>query len=37
MYSGLLIYPEGPLNPDQDPCQVSEMFRQQLTLLFKIR
>ena len=35
--SGLLIFPEGPLNPDQDPKNMSEMFRPFQTLLFKIR
>ena len=36
-YSGLLIHPEGPLNPDLDPSNISEMFRPFQTLLQKIR
>lgn len=36
-FSGLLIYPEGPLNPDMDPMNMSEMFRPFQTLLYKIR
>lgn len=36
-FSGLLVYPEGPLNPDMDPLSMSEMFRPFQTLLFKIR
>jgi len=35
--SGLVIHPEGPLNPDKDPLSISEMFRPFQTLLFKIR
>jgi len=35
--SGLIVHPEGPLNPDKDPMSVSEMFRPFQTLLFKIR
>ncbi|XP_041368411.1 lateral signaling target protein 2 homolog [Gigantopelta aegis] len=34
---GLLIYPEGPLNPDNEPWNMSDMFRPFQTLLFKIR
>lgn len=34
---GLLIFPEGPLNPDMDATSMSEMFRPFQTLLFKIR
>ncbi|ELT87597.1 hypothetical protein CAPTEDRAFT_179856 [Capitella teleta] len=34
---GLLVYPEGPLNPDLDPTNMSEMFRPFQTLLYKIR
>lgn len=37
MVCGLLIYPEGPLNPDMDPMKMSEMFRPFQTLLYKIR
>ena len=37
IFSGLLIYPEGPLNPDMDPMNMSEMFRPFQTLLYKIR
>lgn len=35
--SGLLVYPEGPLNPDLEPSNISEMFRPFQTLLHKIR
>lgn len=35
--SGLIIHPEGPLNPDKDPMSLSEMFRPFQTLLYKIR
>ncbi len=31
------MYPEGPLNPDKDPVNMSEMFRPFQTLLYKIR
>ncbi|CAH1783192.1 unnamed protein product [Owenia fusiformis] len=34
---GLLVFPEGPLNPDLVPQHMSEMFRPFQTLLFKIR
>lgn len=34
---GLLVYPEGPLNPDLEPSNISEMFRPFQTLLHKIR
>ncbi|XP_064599707.1 lateral signaling target protein 2 homolog isoform X2 [Liolophura sinensis] len=34
---GLLIYPEGPLNPDNDPLNMPEMFRPFQILLYKIR
>ncbi|XP_064630520.1 lateral signaling target protein 2 homolog isoform X2 [Lineus longissimus] len=34
---GLLIYGEGPLNPDNDSEALTEMFRPFQTLLFKIR
>ncbi|XP_077992008.1 lateral signaling target protein 2 homolog [Glandiceps talaboti] len=34
---GLYIYPEGPLNCDQEPCEMSEMFRPFHSLLYKIR
>ncbi|KAL4231323.1 Lateral signaling target protein 2 [Mactra antiquata] len=34
---GLLIYPEGPLNPDKEPTSMSEMYRPFQTLLHKIR
>jgi len=35
--SGLIVHPEGPLNPDKDSMSISEMFRPFQTLLFKIR
>ena len=35
--SGLIVHPEGPLNPDKDAMSISEMFRPFQTLLFKIR
>lgn len=35
--SGVLIFKDGPLNPDNDPWQISEMFRPFQTLLIKIR
>ncbi|XP_052772288.1 lateral signaling target protein 2 homolog [Mya arenaria] len=35
--SGLLVYPEGPLNPDMEPTNMTEMFRPFQTLLQKIR
>ncbi|XP_062620399.1 lateral signaling target protein 2 homolog [Saccostrea cucullata] len=34
---GLLVYPEGPLNPNLEPSNISEMFRPFQTLLQKIR
>lgn len=34
---GLLIHPEGPLNPDMEPTSMTEMFRPFQTLLQKIR
>ncbi|WAR21492.1 LST2-like protein, partial [Mya arenaria] len=34
--SGLLVYPEGPLNPDMEPTNMTEMFRPFQTLLQKI-
>ncbi|XP_052250475.1 lateral signaling target protein 2-like [Dreissena polymorpha] len=34
---GLLIYPNGPLNPDMEPTSMSEMYRPFQTLLQKIR
>ncbi|XP_060572107.1 lateral signaling target protein 2 homolog [Ruditapes philippinarum] len=34
---GLLIYPEGPLNPDMEPSNMTEMYRPFQTLLHKIR
>lgn len=34
---GLLIYPEGPLNPDMNPNNMSEMFRPFQLLLHRIR
>ncbi|KAK3096025.1 hypothetical protein FSP39_022080 [Pinctada imbricata] len=34
---GLFVYPEGPLNPDQEPSNISEMFRPFQTLLQKIK
>ncbi|XP_070539752.1 lateral signaling target protein 2 homolog [Ptychodera flava] len=34
---GLLIYPDGPLNCDMEPCEMSEMFRPFHSLLYKIR
>lgn len=37
MISGLLVFPEGPLNPDMQPSNMSEMFRPFQTLLLKIR
>jgi hypothetical protein len=37
IYSGLLVYPEGPINPDMDPMKMSEMFRPFQMLLYKIR
>lgn len=36
-YSGLLIYPNGPLNPLCDRLEMSEMFRPFQTLLIKIK
>uniref|UniRef100_A0A2C9JKS4 FYVE-type domain-containing protein n=1 Tax=Biomphalaria glabrata TaxID=6526 RepID=A0A2C9JKS4_BIOGL len=35
--SGVLIFKDGPLNPDNDPWNISEMFRPFQTLLLKIR
>ncbi|XP_005089877.1 lateral signaling target protein 2 homolog isoform X2 [Aplysia californica] len=35
--SGVLIFKDGPLNPDNDPWHISEMFRPFQTLLIKIR
>ncbi|XP_046340087.2 lateral signaling target protein 2 homolog [Haliotis rufescens] len=35
--SGLVVFREGPLNPDNDPWNMSDMFRPFQTLLFKIR
>jgi hypothetical protein len=37
IFRGLLVYPEGPLNPDMDPMHMSEMFRAFQPLLYKIR
>ncbi|XP_060076586.1 lateral signaling target protein 2 homolog [Ylistrum balloti] len=37
MISGLLVFPEGPLNPDMQSSSMSEMFRPFQTLLLKIR
>ncbi|KAL3863867.1 hypothetical protein ACJMK2_005594 [Sinanodonta woodiana] len=34
---GLIVYPEGPLNADMEPSNMSEMFRPFQTLLYKIR
>lgn len=34
---GLLVYPEGPLNPDMETSNMSEMFRPFQPLLYKIR
>ncbi|XP_013392994.1 lateral signaling target protein 2 homolog [Lingula anatina] len=34
---GLVIYPDGPLNPLQEPKSMSEMYRPFQTLLLKIR
>ncbi|XP_076367763.1 lateral signaling target protein 2 homolog [Tachypleus tridentatus] len=34
---GLLIYPDGPLNVDGDPSEMSELFKPFYTLLYKIR
>ncbi|XP_059142544.1 lateral signaling target protein 2 homolog [Physella acuta] len=34
---GVLIFNDGPLNPDNDPWNISEMFRPFQTLLLKIR
>ncbi|RUS70934.1 hypothetical protein EGW08_021304 [Elysia chlorotica] len=35
--SGVLVFKDGPLNPDNDPWNISEMFRPFQTLLLKIR
>lgn len=35
--SGVLMFKDGPLNPDGEPWQISEMFRPFQTLLIKIR
>ncbi|GFR71072.1 lateral signaling target protein 2 homolog [Elysia marginata] len=34
---GVLVFKDGPLNPDNDPWNISEMFRPFQTLLLKIR
>lgn len=34
---GLIIYPEGPLNPDQTPGDISELFRPFQSLLNRVR
>ena len=37
VYSGLLNFADGPLNPDHQSVNMSDMFRPFQTLLYKIR